>query len=356
MNKKMVWVVLWLLALAGCLLGLDRAMRRDDSERKYGSFYAEEQAFDVLFFGTSRVLDGVTPMELWRDYGITSYNMGNNSEPLGMTRYTMEYAFSVHTPKIAVIDVFYVMHALDEAWTYPYRHIFLDSVPFGAEKFDIVKNTLPKEKWIEFMAPFSLYHGRWDEILSGGGERMVECETFTMGSEMRAARWHRGDSPITDAIQEAPLIGEGALREMVALCRERGVEPVLVALPGEAYEHEQMAMNAVAPLAQEWGVPFVNMVGLDIVDITTDCNDWSGHLNPDGATKTTAFLGAWLKEHYALEDKRGDSAFAHWDENLMRYEAHREEVWGEQTKLTRVPQDQAAALAEKYRLDAPLDK
>ena len=40
----------------GCLLLADRAMRRDDGERKYGQFFAEKQEFDVFFMGTSRVL------------------------------------------------------------------------------------------------------------------------------------------------------------------------------------------------------------------------------------------------------------------------------------------------------------
>ena len=56
-------------------------------------------------------------------------------------------------------------------------------------------------------------------------------------------------------------------------------------------------------------------------------DDWQGHLNPDGASKATAFLGAWLKEHYDLPDRRGDSAYTHWDDNLAQYEAYRAENW-----------------------------
>ena len=95
MKKKIAMVVLWLAALVCCLCMADHFMRRDDSERKYGPFFEDKNGFDVLFFGTSRVLDGITPMELWRDYGITAYNMGNNSEPLGMTKWTLDLASDV---------------------------------------------------------------------------------------------------------------------------------------------------------------------------------------------------------------------------------------------------------------------
>ena len=83
--KRILSVVLLLLAVVGGLLLCDRATRRDDAERKFGSFFSEKQDIDVFFMGTSHVLDGVTPMELWRDYGISAYNMATSSETLGMT-------------------------------------------------------------------------------------------------------------------------------------------------------------------------------------------------------------------------------------------------------------------------------
>lgn len=327
MKKKIAIVAAWLLALVCCLALLDKGMRRDDGERKYGAFFAEEQDFDVLFLGTSRVLDGVSPMELWRDYGVTSYNMGNNSEPLGMTRWVLDLALNYHVPKVAVIDVFYMSHALDEAWTYSFRHMFLDEVPFGKAKIEAVRATLPQEEWLEFLMPFSLYHGRWDEILSGSTERMVDCEAYMMGGELRNGRVPRTDYAFTSEAAEEELPGAQALRDIAALCRENGVEPVFIALPGHASEAEQMAMNSAERVAQELGVPFVNMMQMGITDNQTDCFDEMGHLNPDGASKATAFLGEWLTTQYDFEDKRGDAAFAHWDENLKLYEAQREAIW-----------------------------
>lgn len=327
MKKRIAMTALWLAALVCCLMLLDHAMRRDDSERKYGAFFAEEQDFDVLFLGTSRVLDGVSPMELWRDYGFTSYNMGNNSEPLGVTRWVLETAMEYHTPKLAVIDVFYVGHATDEEWTYAFRHLFYDALPLSRAKIRAVCATQPEGKRLEFLMPFSLYHGRWDELLSGQAERMVDCEPFMMGGEMRFKRQTRDNYAMTDEMTGEELPGHQALREIAALCRARGVEPVFVALPGHASEQEQQNINSVQRVADELGVPFVNMLNMGITDNQTDCYDWQGHLNPDGASKATAALGAWLDEHYDLPDRRGDGAYAHWNERLAQYEAYRAENW-----------------------------
>lgn len=92
-------------------------------------------------------------------------------------------------------------------------------------------------------------------------------------------------------------------------------------------------MNRVAMLAEEMGVPFVNMFEGNPVDFATDCYDAVGHLNPDGATKVTAVIGRWLMENCSLTDKRGEDAYAHWDDNLTLYEEFRLSSWGHMTLL-----------------------
>ena len=92
--KRMCFAGVWLLALVVCLLGLDRAMRREDSDLKYSAFYAETQPIDVYLLGTSHVMDGIYPMELWRDYGIVSYNFGNPAETPEATYWTLRLALA----------------------------------------------------------------------------------------------------------------------------------------------------------------------------------------------------------------------------------------------------------------------
>lgn len=330
MNKKTICsIVLFLAALVCCLMLLDSVMRRDDGERKYGEFFKSETGFDVLFLGTSRMMDGVQPMELWRDQGITSYNLANSSEVLDVTEQVLRIAMEYHMPKVAMIDVFYVNHSVDESWTYPYRHMFYDEIPLGWSKFEAVRATLPQSEWLEFLMPFSLYHSRWEELIAGTAERMVECEPYMMGGELRPGYSIEYSFKRTRKQHEGELPGFDALRRIAALCHENGVEPVFVALPGYALAAEQRQMNAVARVAEETGAVFLNLFdaeGLQI-DPQTDCYDYIGHMNPSGASKTTAYIGAWLRENYDLTDYRGQAGYDRWDENLAQYEAHRVRVW-----------------------------
>ena len=50
--KRFFCVLLFIAAVIGGLLLCDHVTRRDDSERKFRSFYDEKQDLDVFFMGT----------------------------------------------------------------------------------------------------------------------------------------------------------------------------------------------------------------------------------------------------------------------------------------------------------------
>lgn len=62
----------------------------------------------MLFMGTSHVLNAVYPMELWNDYGIVSYNFGGHGNYLPTTYCIMKNALEYTTPKLMVIDCFFL--------------------------------------------------------------------------------------------------------------------------------------------------------------------------------------------------------------------------------------------------------
>ena len=75
-----------LAAFAGFLAVLIAVLSVNSAllEQKYskavmGGFYElEEDSVDVIFAGSSHMLNGVLPMKLWENYGFTSYNIGQH--------------------------------------------------------------------------------------------------------------------------------------------------------------------------------------------------------------------------------------------------------------------------------------
>lgn len=128
--------------------------------------------------------------------------------------------------------------------------------------------------------------------------RLVECEPFMMGSEMRIGRVVPLAYPTTTEAAQEELPGHDALRRIAALCRENGIEPVFVMLPAPISEQEQRNVRSVQAIADELGVPFLNMLDMSaVVNYETDCYDYLGHLNPDGASNVTGLAGPVAAKH-----------------------------------------------------------
>lgn len=323
--KQYAKAVLWLLVLIAGLVGMDRVMRRDDGKIRYDVYFEDQAGFDALLLGNSHMLDGIYPIEMWRDHGIVSFNVGNTGEPINNTYWTLRLLMKHQKPKVAVIDVSYA----ERTWgNHTFAHDFLDQVPLSAEKVRAVYSLFPEGKRQEFLFPLTLYHSRWEEFITGKPELYMNVYPCMFGAELRVGRQTPDPFERTQEIAEKPSSGEPWLRKLIEMCMEEGVEPVLVVVPFPASKESQEQINRVQLVADEYGVSFLNLFDVPgLVDFETDCYDPGSHLNPDGATKVTAYVGRWLAENCDLPDRRTDPRYAHWNDALEEYKKLRSEMW-----------------------------
>lgn len=78
---------------------------------------------------------------------------------------------------------------------------------------------------------------------------------------------------------------------------------------------QQPYFHTVSLIAEAYGVPFINFTDLDR-ELNFSRRDFykdNAHLNVYGARKDSAYLGAYLRERYALTDHRGDADYREWD-------------------------------------------
>ena len=74
--KKICGAIFAVFAVIIILAGLTTIFERKASVKKYAPFFEQEEPFDILFLGTSHVINGIIPSELYHDYGYVSFNMG----------------------------------------------------------------------------------------------------------------------------------------------------------------------------------------------------------------------------------------------------------------------------------------
>ena len=316
--------------LSAGVIFVNRVFIRADFNDKFVGFYNEEKDYDVLFFGTSHSYETVYPMQLWRDYGITSYNHGNTGTPLIVSYYNFENAIKHKRPKIAVLDVFDVEIHGSMPMNPSSTHHVTDTMPLSMWKLKAADDMYPDDKSTadEIKFPLRVYHSRWtdvtgDMIKNGFGIRKPNQHyTFTKGVDILRGIYK---PEYRYTIKEDSFDREHAsdrnaeyIEKFIELCKENDIIPLVIGVPYDADWREQRWMNAYLLAAEKKGARTVNLFTKGIVDYDTDFNDWS-HMNASGARKVTDYIGRLLTEGYDLKDKRNDPDYQDWNDGYSDY-------------------------------------
>lgn len=298
------------------------------------SIYTEpDNSLDVVFVGSSHVYAAVFPVKLYEEYGIASCNVATSAQTLGTSYCAVKEAIEEQQPEVIVLEM-YSMYNGSSYGSYADFHWFMDSVPFGVRKYNLLKEMLPGKEWSRYLFPIVEYHNRWKELEEKDFYPTQE-EAFNKGATCSLFG-------VTETFEDLEILPkesmtglpEGSLEylsKIVELCRKREVELLLITIPfyadGSAVHQDQGIYNAVAPVAKEWDVPYINLFHhleeLDF-DFSTDMGEWS-HVNEKGADKVTEYLGRYLTENYELPDRRGEKAYSYWEEDVERYQNLRRE-------------------------------
>ncbi|MDE6984931.1 MAG: hypothetical protein K2O99_10450 [Lachnospiraceae bacterium] len=305
---------------------------RKYSYTKYYDFYAQKQDFDVLFLGTSHVLNAVYPMELWRDYGIVSYNMANHSENICTNYWQLRNALQYTKPEVVVVDLYAVDG--DSKVNEQYLHNFTDQMPFSALKVQMVWDLLEPKKRMEYLFNLSLYHSRWEEL---GAEDLKPVKGLEKGAEFRDDVTYNDPPALIpqDMYDSTDRINKRYLQKIIDLCREEDIDIILMYLPYTMPESHLRVANWGYVSAENNGIVYLNFVYEDIdINYATDCADEGHHLNASGARKITDYLGRYLTEQYNVADHREDPEYAFWHQDYAEYRElkqgwlnHQKDAW-----------------------------
>ena len=350
-GKRILACLVTACLLLGCISFLSGVLMRKSGAYNYYDFFSQEEEFDVLFFGSSHMVNGVMPMELWRDWGIVSFNMANTGCMIPTSYWMLELALRYKTPSVAVIDC---MGLESNFKTFPERFeqvsVTLDAFPLSRTKIRAAMDLLDDPYMDEAIAngeteamegrdplsllwPFSIYHRRWKELKASD---FVPSYNREKGGHMMAGRMRQRNigaiSP--EAKLEGDTVGIEYLEKMIQLCQSRGIEVLLINVPYPAIEEQIAGARRVYDIAEEYGVNYLNFLDMDVVDFDTDCYDSHSHLNASGAEKVTAYLGNYLREQYRVPDRRGDERYAFWNQDYILFQESLVRTMQDQTELT----------------------
>lgn len=316
------FVVMLCLALYGCM----RLVEYKDARIKYNDFFEADTNFDVIFMGTSHAYNSILPMELWSEYGISSYNWGYSNCTPAESFYILKDVLKYTEPKLIVLDMFGLMEYenYDGYGNGKYRpdrieqqHVQFDAIPLSLNKIQAAYDIFDDyENNTDFVFNFMMYHNRWNELTTD--------DLFVEYSPEKGAQMLVGHS---DGVGYTS-IGEDETRELDSVCYdyfidfldycdENQIKVLCVYLPFPASSSCQRAANSIDAVVDDYiRANYVNMLNLDIIDFSTDIYSDRNHLNFTGACKVTSWLGEYITEHYYMDDY---SQNASWQADYEEY-------------------------------------
>lgn len=320
-------ILILLVSVAG------KVTQRKESVKKYSDFWELAPQTDVLFLGSSHMLNGISPLQLYAEYGITSYNMAKHGGMATESYWMLMNALDYCEPKCVVVDLW----ALDRDYQYidlmdgtkseeernksvSFFHDNIDSWPLTKTKIAAV-NDLISEYNVkkEFFWDFSVYHDRWSSLGSSD---------FQMASGEKVGKSYLGASPVylvgtNFSVFQAEKMDETVgdtvcvqyLYKIIEECEKRDIEVIFTFLPmAGSYEQDWKAVNTGKKIAEEKGILFLDMLSHEtqnIINYKLDMFD-EGHANNSGMRKLTSYIGKYLCEVEGIIDHREDEAYQAW--------------------------------------------
>lgn len=322
---KIVKVIIFLLILLICLESIANVTKRKYAYQKTADFFNQKENFDVLFFGSSHVLNSIYPMELWNDYGIVSYNMARESSTLAISYYNLLLACQETKPKMIVVDTYrilgnYKIYAPNYTNS---MHKTFDSYPLSYTKYLAIKDLCGEEKLLdhimEFLFNFSIYHARWNELREEDFKNINEYEKGAESKIGVVSPNKMNEFNLVDAYEGEETTNVKYLRKIIEYCQVNNIEVLVTYNPYPAPDEDIAASKYVKIICDEYDVDYINFLGIDVVDYDTDCYDKSSHLNVSGARKVTNYLGKYIMENYDIQDQRKNKNYDFWQEDYNEY-------------------------------------
>lgn len=312
MIKRIVSCVLFVAILIGLLEVSSLIFQPKSNDKAAGIHYPRangvlsepKNSLDAVFIGDSEAYHAFVPLNIWKDYGITTYDISSPAQKLVYSMEFLKKTFEKQSPKIVFLETNAIFR----------KSYFEDEITYKAEQ----------------MLPVFRYHDRWKNL---------QLKDFSTTVEYTAKENNKGylftkkckpasDKDINDYMKysdiSAPILStnEKYLNEIADFCKKHNSKLVLISTPSTKNWNYQRH-NAMETVSKELGVDYIdtNLLRDDIpIDWKKDSKDKGDHLNYKGAVKVTDYIGKYLNDTKLFEDKRNDPSYDSWNTCLDKFE------------------------------------
>lgn len=317
-TKRMISLICVIAILIGGGYYCNKLMTSKLSFEQYKPFFDSDEEFDVLFLGSSHVYFGISPLDLYHNYGITSYNLAMMGNYIPSNYYHLKEVLKLFKsqkralPKVVVVDI----SADGDRVTR--LHSGWDAFPLSKNKMEMARSLVPEQDRLEMLIPFALYHSRWNELSKE--DFVMNINRFYGMGEGGYGVVYPADEIVSDSsdIVEVDLNTLNYLNQIEEECEMLGIKLIFIHIPYTYRPDLQRMANGICQYEEEQGNLCVNYMNQVIqLDYDIDFFD-AGHLNPAGMRIMTDEVGKMLVG-LGVEDHRGEAQTEHWNQVYEDY-------------------------------------
>ena len=255
----------------------------------------KDDTIDVLFVGDSLVYSAISPMEIWNEFGYTSYDC---STPAQLTKTSYEYikvAVERQHPKV----------------------IFLESNVL----FRDPKKRKTDRKIQDFVDKYSIssrYHDNWKDLLSYGEVINANKGYVYINKTNKAPSInYMEDKHKKENIIE---VNKEYFDKILDICEKNDIKLVLLGIPSMKSWNFAKSKE-ITKLASDYNLDFIdlNIKNHVKIDWKKETKDEGSHLNYIGAKKVSYYLGNYLKENNLVISHKDDKKYDNWNIAYNKY-------------------------------------
>ncbi len=262
---------------------------------------------DIIAIGNSDLYSAVNPLQLWSEYGYTSYLCSYPKQNMALSYFCLNEILIPQRPKLIILEVdnFFENRGNDKLESY---------------LTDIYKLAKPLYK-NSFM---------WNKVKDIPIHKRSYLNGYFYNTNTIP---YYGDFSYLYTNSNLPSkVSKHTTKyfpKIIEISKTYNIPLLLLSVPS-ANTWSYKKHDIVQKYADKYNIPFLDLnieegfrnYGFNWI---TDTRDGGNHLNYFGATKLTSYLGAYLKNNYSIPDHSLDPTFYEWNiqyENFLYSSYH----------------------------------
>lgn len=292
-------------------------------------YHTGDGLIDVLFVGSSHCYCSIYPEYLWRDGGVSAFDLAVSGQDKWASYYSVKEALKTQKPKVVFVECYGLLYEGYQQEGNKFRNLL--SYKLSGNSISLIRKVQGEGERLDYILRWPIVHTRYREL----GQYDFEQYAPSVYGRGAGYNWDVNVGPYfpaalsCDATDELSEENKSWIDEMIALSQKEDFALVFFVAPKIVDEQRQTIFNSAAQYVTEQGMDFIDFgklaeeLGLDVNRDFADGN----HCNADGAAKVTGYIGDYLSEYFELTDHRGDDSYRLWEQNdhyFCRLETERE--------------------------------